>query len=157
MADAHLLESISLTDAPAAVFGCGFAPGLVTDPSVAAAESFDDCLDAQVSKCKATKAFSVIGPISIFFALYILARGETSCHKSVAKSAAVGFAFLGALSFLIVFSIAAANYNGAYDATSSCGLNLETAGFSYGPSFILYIVAFVLSFTAVLQPSIRNW
>ena len=131
-------------------FGASGANGTNSDAVVAPA---DDCLDAQKSKCEATKAFSVIGPISIFLALYGFAKGEKCCHKSIAKSASVGFAFLGALSFLIVFSIAAANYNGAIDDTSSCGLDLETSGFGYGPSFYLTVVSFVLSTIAVGQIS----
>ena len=63
-----------------------------------------------------------------------------------------GFVLLGALSFLIVFAIAASNYNGAVDTTSSCGYNLASVeAVSYGPSFYLSVTAFVTSLGAAGQ------
>ena len=117
-----------------------------------------ECLDAQSTKCEVTKAFSVIGPLASFMALIGFNRDLhgahrlCSCKKTHAKIMSTGFVLLGALSFLIVFAIAASNYNGAVDTTSSCGYNLASVeAVSYGPSFYLSVTAFVTSLGAAGQ------
>ena len=145
------------------------ASGLTCDEQLdgvgrGALSCYQDCLDAQSNKCEVTKAFSVIGPLAIFMALVGFSRGEalcgffgcgsngSVCKKSGAKIMSAMFALLGALSFLIVFAIAASNYTGTVDTTSTCGYDLASIKVvSYGPSFYLSVVAFVTSLVAAGQ------
>jgi len=100
-----------------------------------------DCISAQNAKCKTNKAFIILGILASATALAPIVKSDL---PSILGPAAAGFA---AFSYMIVMSIAAANYNGKPSVDSDCGNGYsDNDNVSYGAGFILLVVAFVLSF-----------
>ena len=95
------------------------------------------CLSAQCSKCKTGKAFSIIGILCVTVAL------AGTLTSAVPKPAAMGSAFFGSFSYMLIFAIAAGNYNGEPSVDSDCGTGYsDNDNVSYGAAFALAIVNF---------------
>ena len=61
--------------------------------------------------------------------------------SAVPKPAAMGSAFFGSFSYMLIFAIAAGNYNGEASVDSDCGNGgSDNDNLSYGAAFALAIV-----------------
>jgi len=117
-----------------------------------------DCDKSRNAKCKTTKAFSIIGVLAGVAGAGAVAAAVFELAE-LPGAVAIGANAFAAFSYLIIFAITAALFNkenaddGSDADKAGCGLYspvekaLLNAG--YGPSFALFIVAFLLHLGAV--------
>lgn len=105
-----------------------------------------DCAKAGYQKCKTMQAFSILGVLAVAAAAGLAVAGGLGVMdiKMTGMAGAAAAAF-GAFSYLIIFAICAANYNGELSADSDCGSGgSDNDNFSYGASFAIAIVNWLL-------------
>ena len=119
------------------------------------------CYDAMASKCKAGKAFSVIGILALVGAM--IGAAANYPRRKLVTYVSAGIAIF---SFMMVWALWAALYNGEDPGfikpgrsdpnwrdsdTDACGLNgPENEYVSYGAAFGLYVTAWLLAIAGTL-------
>ena len=109
-----------------------------------------DCAKAGYTKCQTMQAFSILGVLSVAAAAGLAAAGGLGVMDvKMTGMAGAGAAGFGALSYLIIFALVAANYNGDKSEDSDCGSGgADNDDMSYGASFALAIVNWLLLMVA---------
>ena len=103
----------------------------------------NDCSSAQCSKCKTLKAFSILGVLGTFTALGLAVAAGLDKFPAGGKFGSL-ISGVSSISYLIIFAISAANYNGEPNAESSCGNGgSDSDDTSYGAAFALAIVTWI--------------
>lgn len=119
------------------------------DAADAAGDAATDCMNAICMKCRTMKAFSIIGALGSGAGLGLAVAGGLGMLASGGKIGSL-VGGLSSISYLIIFAIAAAMYNGKKGSEDSdCGNGgSDNDAMSYGASFALCIVTWILLIAA---------
>lgn len=111
----------------------------------------DECVDALASKCKASKAFAVLGVLSNGAALALCFFNKT-LFGTLASAAS-------SLSYLVVFAVSATYVTGSGSGSDCSFVTLYSSvdlAVDLGASFGLFVVAFIVTAAAAVMTAMKN-